>query len=659
MMFYFLFIVQLVSFLLLVGICFTLPGAYLLEKTKSIFNSWEKIILGTVIGLILFSLLSYLLQVIKIHFLLLPLIFAMALLEVRKLPLLLQKITFPSINKLILLLVIFVIGVLGQLLIISPSGINLKGNLVFWSSHGHDGLWHISLMQEYQKGYPLQNPVFAGERVVNYHFFSDIAPADFSEFFKFSNLDLYFRFFPLVYSILLGGLALLLGTRLGKSLNSGIWALFLTLFAGSFGYIVTYIQNKTIGGETVFWASQPQSSIGNPPQIVAFIIVLAFLYLFNFFVFKPEKVLFFICMLLAGSLAVFKIYGGVVLLTSLSLVGLWQLIRERRSHILLLSIASGLLSALLYFPNASNTGSFLIFEPWWFIRTMIVAPNKLNWLDLELRRQTYVADHNYKRVIQLELTGFLIFFFGNLGMRFFGLWNLTKLSKSFFLNYFNQVIVLIMLTSLILPLLVLQKGVAPNTIQFLQYFLILSGIISAPVIVGMLSWLRFRFLIPALACVIILLAVPTQLSLITGFYSRPPFTKITSQELTALQFLKEHTPVNSIILTPAFNKYYQSNDPIPHIWAWSDTGYVAALSAKRTYLADTEQVDIMGYDFKNRLKAEQEIFEQTDPKLFTQQIKSLTVDYLYFPIPQRPKTDLSKTSFIKVFSNPEVEIWKI
>ena len=656
---YFLFIIQLVGFVFLVVSCFTLPGIYFLGKSKNKFIFWEEIILGTMVGLIFFSLLSYLLLIIKLHFLLLPLIFAITLLAVRKIPSLLSQFALPSGKKLTLFLLVFLFGIVGQLLIIAPSGVNLNGDLVFWSSHGHDGLWHISLMQEYQKGYPLQNPVFAGEKLVNYHFFSNIAPADFNEFFKFSNLDLYFRFFPFIYSILLGGLSFFLGVKLGGSFTSGIFASIFTYFAGSFGYIVTFLQNHTIGGETIFWASQPQSSIGNPPQIVAFIIILTFFYLFSFYVAKPGKILFLICTMLAGSLAVFKIYGGIVLLISLGIVGLWQLLRERKPHILLLSIVSGLLSAVLYFPNASSSGSFLIVEPWWFIRTMVVAPNKLNWLDLELKRQTYLAEHNLKRVAQVELTAFLIFFFGNLGLRFIGLFNLLRFSKAFFVNYFYLILALVIIISFVLPLLVLQKGVAPNTIQFLQYFLILLGIASAPVIDRLFKTLKSPLLTLVLTSIIVLLAVPTQVALINSFYSRLPFAKISSQELMALQYLKTQTPLNSVILTPPYNKYFRSDERVPQIWAWSDTGYVTALSSRRSYFADTEQVDIMGYNLKNRQTSEEEIFTQDNSKLFTEEVKNLKVNYLYFPIVIRPKVDLYQTPFVKIFSNSEIEIWKI
>jgi len=654
-----LFSLQLMLFLIPSATLFTLPGIFLLDKSKIKFNAWEKIILGTVVGLILFSLLSYLLLVIKLHFLVLPIMLAIALLTVKKLPSLFHQLSNSSRKKLALFLIVFSIGIAGQLLIISPSGINLNGDLVFWSSHGHDGLWHISLMEEYERGYPLQNPVFAGERLVNYHFFSDIAPSDFNHYFKLSTLDLYFRFFPLIFSVLLGSLAYLVGVKIGGSFQAGIWATIFTYFAGSFGYIVTFLQNRTIGGEAVFWASQPQSSIGNPPQIVAFIIVLTFLYLFSFFIAKPNKVLFFICVLLAGCLAVFKIYGGITLILSLGIVGLWQLVRERKPQILLLAGTSALLSAILYFPNASNTGSFLIFEPWWFIRTMIVAPNKLNWIDLELKRQTYSAEGNFKRVIQIEVTGFLLFFFGNLGMRFLGLFSFIKLLKSFFSNYFHMIIVSITITSLLLPLLFLQKGVVSNTIQFLQYLLLLLGILSGITTAKLLGKIKFASIKIIVSALIIIVSIPTQVSLIYEFYNRHPFAKISVLELGSLDYLKKNTPSDSVILTPPYNKYLDLKKDVPNIWDWSDTGYVSALSSRRTYLADLEQVDIMGYNFKNRLEFQKAIFSQTNPGEFEKLLRENRINYLYFPTALRPQIDLSKTNLKKAYLNSDVEIWKI
>lgn len=649
---------MLIPFLLLALICFTFPGAFLLSKTKTSLSFWEEVILGTAVGLIFFTLLSYLLLVINLHFLLIPIIFIFALLYLKQY---LFKLKIPAISRkrFIILLVLFTLGVVGQLLIIAPSGVYLNGDLIFWSSHGHDGLWHISLMNEYNQGFPMQNPVFAGEKLVNYHFFSDIAPADFNHYFKLPKLDLYFRFFPLLFSTLLGALAYLLGAKLGGNFQTGVWAVIFTYFAGSFGYVVTFLQNRTFGGESLFWASQIQSSIGNPPQIAAFIIVLAFLYLFSIFQKIADKYIFTLCIMLAGSLVAFKVYGAIVILASLGLAGLAQAIKDKRFNILILFSLSSLLSALLYLPNSQSSSSFLIWEPWWFIRTMVVAPDRLNWLDLELRRQTYIYESNWKRVLQLEITAFLIFFFGNLGTRFLGLLYLPKFLKTFFNSYLTMIITLICLVSLLFPLFFLQKGVASNTIQFLQYFLLLFGILSAITVNEISKRVKIKFLNIALAILVIFLSVPTQLSLINSFYNRLPFAKIEKEELSALKFLRENSNETSIILTPPYNKYLNLSSPVPQIWDWSDTSYVAALSERSAYLEDTEQVDIMGYKLNDRAALQELIFSENDPQFVEQKLKEETINYLYFPIALKPKADLTKTALQKVFTNSTVEIWRV
>lgn len=639
-------------FLLVSIFCFTIPGIFLIIKSKLQTNFWEKIILGTTLGFTFFTLISYFLLVMKLSLLLLPIIVVIILISFKQILSLKGEFSLLPKRKLILISIIFLFGVTGQLLIIAPSGIYQNGDLVFWSSHGHDGLWHISLMEEYKKGYPLQNPAFAGERLVNYHFFSDIAPAEFNRYFKIPPLDLYFRFFPLFFSILLGSLAYLLGKKMGGSFASGLWSTFFTYFAGSFGYIIG-------GGESIFWASQPQSSIGNPPQIAAFVIILAFLYLFIIFLDNRGKMLLFLCALLAGSLAGFKIYGAVVLLISLFLVGAWQAVESRKIHILGIFFISSILATITYFPNASNAGSFLIFEPWWFIRTMVVAPDRLNWLDLELKRQTYIFENNWKRVAQVELTAFVIFFFGNLGMRFLGLGGFWKMMRSFFTNYFNQLFIIIIIISFILPLLFLQKGVATNTIQFLQYFLLLFGILAGLAVAGILKKIKSQFATILIGLTIILLSVPTQLLLIISFYNRSPFAKITSAELSALKFLKENVSQNSVIITPPYNKYLELKDLIPNIWDWSDTSYVSALSNKRLYLADTEQVTIMGYKLDQRLSLQENVFTQNDPIEFSKKLQENQIDYLYFPKPLKPALDLNETSLTKVYTNDAVEIWHV
>lgn len=608
--------------------------------------------MGGIVGFTLLTLISYLLIVANVPFLIIPITLLAIVFVAKPLVKVLKEIKIKFDKTTILTLLVFVVGIIGQMLVISPSGILKNGDLVFWSAHGHDASWHIALMEEIKKGYPFQNPVFAGEKLINYHFFSDIAPAIISKYLPISDLDLYFRIFPFIYSLFLGASIYFLTKKITGSRLAGIWATIFTYFAGSFGYIISK-------GESVFWATQPQSASGNPPQIVSdFILVAALYYLLTLFQKKGNKFTFWICVLLAGTLAEFKVYAAIVLLGALLLAGIWQLVKERKIQILLLTILSGILAAALYLPNSSGSASFLIFQPWWYVRTMIVEPSRLNLLDWELRRQTYIYEHNWKRVIFLEGLGFLIFFFGNLGVRFLGLWDAFKFVKGLLKNYFYLIFLLIIFFSLALPLLFLQKGVASNTSQFLQYFVLLSGILAGVTTAKLLKVIRVPLLQIIVAIILIGTMIPTQIGLLRNFYSRPALARISASELQALNFIKENTSTNDVILTPPYDKYPNHDGITPNIWNWFDTGYVSAFSARGTYFDDYEQVDIMGYEWRERLVLKQNIFQEKDPDKFITKVGETKSQILYFPKAFRPLVDLTKTGLTKLYENPEVEVWK-
>lgn len=612
----------------------------------------EELLMGGIAAFAGLTLLSYIFIVLHVPFLIIPAFLAVLYFGIKFIVKNKKSFKFKFSLRNILISLVFIIGIAGQMAVIAPSGIIKNGDILFWSSNGHDGMWHIALMEEMKKGWPFQNPIFAGERLVNYHFFSDLLPAMASKYMGISNLDLYFRVFPLLYSIFFGVSAYFLTKKLSKNSTAPIWSTIFSYFAGSFGFIVTYIKNKTIGGESIFWATQPQSASGNPPQIISDFLVLAAVYFYLRFIEhkicdKNKKILFAVCIILFGTLVSFKVYAGVVVLLSLGFVGVWQFFKERKIETLVLTFLSGLLSIALYFPNTSGSEGFLIFQPWWYIRTMVVEPSRLNWLDLELRRQFYVARGGIKsilRIMEYEGAAFLIFFFGNLGMRFLGLKEFIKV---------HPIIKFIITLSLILPMLFIQKGVASNTSQFLQYFVLFLGILAG------IQFAEFPKKVKYFAGpILILLMIPTQVGLLKEFYSRPAFAKIASKEISALDCVRKNTPENSVIVTPPYNQYLDLKESTPNIWDWFDTSYVAAITSRRTYMDDYEQVDIMGYNWKERENIKDVIFNSMDEEKVKESFNQTGANVLYYPTAMSPKVSPDKYGLMKIFENDAVEVWK-
>jgi hypothetical protein len=655
------FFLQLLLFLIASLVCFTIPGTFFLKRIEKI-NSWEKLVFGTTVGFVLFTLSSYLFLSLKAPYLIIPTVLIADIFSFNDFLSIVKKIGFPAKKQIVIVSLLFLFGTLGQLALIAPSGTTRDGSLFFWGSNAHDASWHMALTNEINSGFPLQNPVFAGVKLTNYHYFSDIAPALFNKYLGLSSLDMYFRFFPLLYSIFFGATAYFLGKRLGKSFSAGIWTYFFTIFGGSFGYIVTLLQGRGIGGESLFWATQVQSSIVNPPQIISNFLVLTFLFLLTTFLVKPKLITGMVILLIVGSLATFKVYAAVPVLAALVISSIWRIFKEHKFDLFGITLGAGAVAAVLYLPNTSASTTFLIFQPWWFVRTMVVEPSRLNWLDLELRRQFYLDRGGIKsilRIIEYEGIAFLIFFFGNLGSRFLGLPQFLKSTRKFFSDSFSQTFSLIVLISLILPLLFLQKGVAGNTAQFLQYFILLFGILAALSVSNLIGKIRSPFSALPITIAIIALTFPTQLGQINDLYKRNPFAKIASSELEALAKIKNEFSEDTVILTPPYDQYLDLKTEIPDIWDWFDTSYVAAFSEKRTYLADIEQVDVMGYNYQERLAFQQKTFLEPSVITLASDLKERGISLLYFPQALRPKADFSDKYFEMILEGKTVSVWKI
>lgn len=657
----FLQIILGLGFLLLSFICFTLPGFAILRRFLPDLDDLEKLTVASVFGLVIFTLSAYVLAALHLRFLMwaFPIAGLWALIKYKKAFL---SASFKVSHKIFFLLV-FIIGIVGMVAVNAPSGFPYKEGIYFWSSHGHDGVWHLALMESMKTSvFPFQNPELVGAKLQNYHFFVDLLMSEFSRIFHFSLQDIYFRFMPAVFAIYLGLTGFIFVKAWTKSETAGIWSMVFTYFAGSFGYLLYIPTHKSLGGESIFWVSQTQSVLGNPPHASAFIIITAFLFLLLKYFLNRKRIYFLLCVILGGAIIGFKVYAGALILGGLLLVGISELIFKRIYKTFLLFLSTFFVSLLIYLPNSANSQDFLIWQPWWFIRTMVVATDRLNWLDLELRRQTYIAEHNWKRVIQLETTAFLIFLFGNLGMRFLGFFAVfNKIKQNIFKDSFALFFLTITTAAFFIPVFFLQKGVAWNTIQFNQYFLLFFGFFAAASVTEILSLIRNRILKIIISILIIALAIPTQLGLLWQFYSNPPLSKVSYNELAALEFLKNQKESNTIVLTAPFNKYERDKykyPPIP-IYAWYDTGYVPAFSGKQTLLSDEEQINIMGYDVSQLLQDRAKAFQSADYNEVNNFLKQYRIGYIYLVWDQKFATDSGLLNVDQVFKNKDAAVFKV
>lgn len=656
-------------FLVLSTAVLFIPGFGSLARYRKQLAGAEVITLSLALGIVLFVAVATILALLNLRYLMLPLVLAVNLFVISKYRL--DVFTPWKIFRNKTLLILIVIGILTSGFINFPSGYLYKDGLHFWSSQGHDGLWHVASMEAIKQSIPPQNPGFSAEPLYNYHYLVDVLMGEFARIFPFfSSLDLYFRFFPVIFSLLIGISVFAFVTRWQSNKRIGYLAIFFTYFIGSFGYIVTFIKNGNIfGGETAFWAAQQNTLLGNPPHAISHGLLAAFFLSFLIYL-KERNIGWVIISFLIGSmLAGFKVSGGFVMLTGLGVASLIDFINKRKPLTLILAFLLGLSNLLTFKSMTSNGSSFLIFLPWWFIRTMVV--DKLGWVDLELRRQFYLSRgtwHANLRVIQLEAIAFGIFLAGNLGMRIIGIIELIRkfiLSKgAFFKEPIEIMLIVTMLTGLIVPLLFVQKGLIYNNIQFMQYFLFIFGFFGAITVYRILTHLKNQLMRLIIIGLLVILSVPTVIGNLVELYGpgRTPLAKIGTSELIALKYLKDNSKTDAIILTPPFNPYLKDkfkSRPLP-IYAWYDTPYVSAMTGKYSYLA-SEHVTLLFYPSTDeRIKNKKKFFEQSDFSWNRQFLKNERINYIYAAKDELVKLlDTDKNNLEIFFENNATIIYKV
>lgn len=633
-----------------------LPGKVVLSFLKIRLSFWEKTIVSLSLGIVFVTLLDFLLGWLGIRFLLVPFILAIALYIFRQ-----KGTSFLKIKRLkrsaILGVLIISFASLIQSLLMIKSGLPYKEGLGFWGVHGYDGIWHLTLISELSRHFPPQNPGFAGASLKNYHYFSDLFMAIIARVSRLSVLDLYFRLFPLFLSFLFNSLVYLLAKRWSGKKEVAFWSVFFVSLAGSFGFIPPFFGIGSNNWETAFWGSQPASGLLNPPLFLSFIILTLGLLLLVVFNNKLNLGRVLIVGILFGSLVEFKIYAGLIVIASLGVLSLLQLIFKKRNDFLKIFIVSLIVALGLSLPSFDySSTNFFIFQPLWFIRTMVSAPDRLNWINLELRRQMYAAWNYWPGSILVYFLGFIIFLIGNLGVRFIGFFSLfKKLTK---INTHELFLVLLLLFSFFPSLLFLQKGIVWNTIQFFYYFIFIFSFFAAITFALLLKKIKSRLLEFILILCIISLALPSTLKTISWFIGATPASYIDRKEIEALEFLKEKTPPENTILTYPYDPAVRDLFAPPVPLTYYNAAYVSFFSQRRVYLEDQTAALIQGYDLEERLEKEKQFFSGKDVARKHQFLLQDNISFIYLVDDQKIEM-IEELPLRKIFDNQKVQIYQI
>lgn len=545
------------------------------------------------------------------------------------------------------LVALVLVGSLSWSMTMVKSGLPTQWGLGFWGANGHDGIWHLALAESIKLGFPIRNPLAAGVNLTNYHWGFDFLLAVTSKITTIPVSLLYFQVLPPILAVLIGIFTYFLIEAWTKSRSAALWATFFTYFGGSLGWMVTFLRDRSLGGESLFWANQSISSLVNPPYALSLVVLI-----FGFWLMlrypQPKKVQLVLQILIFGSLFFIKTYAGVIGLAGLFVFGVSQLVKEKRWIGVIRFLGLVIVSVLIIRATTQGGQNLLMFEPLWFPHTMVEASDRLFLPKLAVARQAYTAYGMWERLFMLEALTLAVFLLGNLGTRLIGLLAAGRRASS---DHFGKSLIFMIGVAVVLPLVFVQKGTAWNTIQFFYYAQVLLGWLAGVTMAGFRSKL---VLIP-----VVLLTLPTTVFTLWQDYlpGRPPAV-LPFEEKAALDFLKTQ-PRGRVFAYP-YEKplpWEKVTPPVP-LFRYESTAYISAFSGQPSYLADTVNLTIVDYSWEQRARAVQGFFSQKDPKLAARFFPDNYISYVYLLVGQSLPAKPGELLLTLIFENPTVRIYR-
>lgn len=555
----------------------------------------------------------------------------------------------------VFLAILLILGVLAQGITMFRSGLIYDFGMGFWGANGHDGVWHLALANQVLRNFPPSHPTLAGFQLTNYHYFYDFLLALVNKLTTIPIHYLYFQIFPIFLAFGIGIFSFLVGYYWQKDFWTGFWLAFLNYFAGSFGYLVTLWRTGELGGESLFWSMQSISTLINPPFALSLVVLLAGIYLLlRIKKWNLPKILG--VGLLFGILINIKVYAGIVALPALFVFAIFKFFQKKREYlwVFIVALAISLLTFLLINKRAV---SLLVFQPFWFIHTMIESEDRLYLPKLALARYTLISGKLGPRLFLLEAVSLAMFLIGNLGTRIFGFWTLFEKNIKRKFTDLDAFVLVGGAIGLLIPLIFIQKGTAWNTIQFFYYFLFFANFYSA---VFLSKLIKIKNKVKwILLGIIILLTIPSTLGTLKGFLGWPPPTALSKGELEGLAFLREQkkATVLTFFYSP-FEKERFTQTPIP-LYVYETTAYVSAFSGRQTFLEDEMNLTISGYDFKQRVEGELKFFTTTDEIWARGFLLNNQIGYIYLTDRQGFILSEEQLGINKIFDNGEARIYQV
>jgi hypothetical protein len=647
---------EFILFLFFLFICVYLPGKFFLIKLKLKVDAIEDVFLSISIGLLLFISLVYVVSWVQLEMLLIPLFLVIAYITVKTkqwLPQIPEKKHRKPLLFVILLGLFFSLGMV-------TSGI--FGDTTIYQ---RDDLWHLALINELKAHFPPDNPAISGIPLHGYHFFYNLVLAKTSTLFSLSPFSLHFHLFPLLFSLLWSVGVYVLMFKWSRSIATAVWAVFLTMFSGSFAFILAMQGRTGFGFSNGLGMLQPSNSLYNPPFSFSIIVIITALFSLYCYLSTNQKKWLVPLTLCIGLVAMIKVYAGIILVGGFLVLTVLQLFKKK-FEILFALLGITFLFLSTYWLFAGNAGQ-LIFYPLWMPHSLL---RNFPWYGYDEKMHTYMQQHVVKGIIETEIFGLFLIIAGNLGTRIIGIFLLLffMLKKRIYPTLFSVIVFVMAGIAILVPLLFIQSGKVFEIVQMTQYFLFFSAFAAA---FGFSKFfaLHFQRSIKIFLFLALLIAtLPSAYSDYASYLTRYKMGQsLSTPYYQTMNFLSQQESYDATVLEMP-PKTITITDKSLHSWyEYSSSPAIVAFANKRSYF-NNEFIEFPGVDNTPRFQllktlitfahvTKRDLYYQQLKSSISSQLKKNEIHFIYSPYPIKSFDTVDGIK--KVYQNQSYTIYKV
>lgn len=195
---------------------------------------------------------------------------------------------------------------------------------------------------------------------------------------------------------------------------------------------------------------------------------------------------------LFGVLIQIKVYAGILTLCGLFVAGCWQMFRRKGTTLIKVFAGSLVVSILFFSPLNKGAQDAIVFKPFWFLETMMAFPDRFYWPKFGEAMVNYKLGGVWIKGIIAYSVAFFVFVTGNLGLRLVSIPLIARwVKKPRKAGYIEIFLLVLIAAGITIPMFCVQRGTSWNTIQFMYYSLMFSGILAG---VALGEWLEVKML---------------------------------------------------------------------------------------------------------------------------------------------------------------------